>query len=144
MIAATQLYYWAETFVPSDQKELENMSKDARFHVMPYLIAMAYAVRVKADAYAVESDTIDNADDRAAYLKRSRKIVDEFIEVLKFTADVLTTNASILDIALDYYLPLSAYLTAITSLRAGTDALLIPTYKHKIVGAWDDGLSRIR
>lgn len=144
VIAATQLYHWAETFVPSDQKKLTKMSKEAKFQIMPYLVAMAYAVRVKADAYVVECDTIANANDQAAYLKRSRKIVDEFIAKLKSVVTALTANTTMLDIALDYHLPLSTYLTVITSLRAGVDALLSPAHKQEIVGVWNDGLSSIR
>ena len=70
--------------------------------------------------------------------------MDEFIAKLKSVVTALTANTTMLDIALDYHLPLSTYLTVITSLRAGVDALLSPAHKQEIVGVWNDGLSSIR
>lgn len=44
------------------------MDKADKLKLMPYLVAMAYAVRIKLDVYYVESSVVDKAE-RGEYLE---------------------------------------------------------------------------
>ena len=52
---ANTLYSWARTFLPKETDNLAGMDKAAKLRMIPYVVSMAYAVRVKLDVHYVES-----------------------------------------------------------------------------------------
>ena len=138
---AEELYAWAETFLPDISQA--TLNKRAKLELMPYVVAMAYSVRVKLDAQ-LKSSLLPEAK-RKAYLQRACSIVDEFVRVLQSTLVAVTADTSLLEIALDYYQPLAIYATLVASLRGSTRMMLQPEdAPPKEVVFWDDGLSDIR
>lgn len=139
---AEELYAWAETFLPDTSQA--TLSKRAKLELMPYIVAMAYSVRVKLDAQLVRSSLLPEAK-RGLYLQRACGLVDEFVRVLRSTLAAVMANTSLLDIALDYYQPLATYITLITSLQSSVHMMLSPQgAPPKKIEFWDDGLSSIR
>ena len=138
---ANALYAWARSFVPTTSES--SMDKAARMKLMPYIVAMAYAVRVKLDVYYVESSGVDRTE-RLEYLERGRNTVDQFIEIVKVAVRVTLHDSSLLDVALDYHLAITTYITLMTALRASVTMLLTPKEAPGMIALWDDGLVGIR
>ena len=141
---ADNLYAWAQTFVPSGGGQA-TLSKRAKVEQMPYVVAMAYAVRVKLDAHLVRSCVLSGAK-RGAYLQRARKIVDDFVRVLQAALAAVVTNTSLVEIALDCYQPIATYVTLMAALRASVDTMLATERGpgSRKIALWDDGLGGIR
>lgn len=142
-VQANALYAWARTFVPNENSNLADLDKLAKLKMMPYLVAMAYAVRVKLDVHYVEGSMLDRAD-RMEYLERSRNVVDEFVVLLRVAVNAILAKSSLLEVALDYHLALSTYLMLIATLRKSAQMMLAPTMSPGTVQVWEDGLSRVR
>ena len=141
---ADDLYSWAQTFVPTGGGQAA-LSKHAKMELMPYIVAMAYAVRVKLDAHLVRSCVLSDAK-RGAYLQRARKIVDDFVRVLQAALAAVVTNTSLVEIALDCYQPIATYVTLMAALRASVDTMLATERGpgSRKIALWDDGLGGIR
>ena len=142
-ISANTLYSWAGSFVPTNTNSQSSMDKAAKLKIMPYIVAMAYAVRVKLDAYYVESSGVDRTE-RLEYLERSRNTVEQFIETVKVAVRVTLYESSLLDVALDYHLALTTYIMLMAALRASVATLLTPKDTPKSIAPWDDGLAGLR
>lgn len=142
IMRADDLYAWAETFLPN--KSQATLSRWAKLELMPYVVAMAYAVRVKMDAHLVQSKLLSESSE-AQYLQRNYAIVDDFISVLQPAIVGLISNTSLLEIALDYHQPLATYVTLIETLRTSAQ-LMLPLFEStpEKIAVWDDGLSGIR
>ena len=140
---ANALYSWARTFVPKDTDNQAGMDKAAKLRMMPYLVAMAYAVRIKLDVYYVESGGIDKSE-RLEYLERSRSTVDQFMGILEVAVGTMLNNSGLLEVALDYHLALTTYVAISTALRSSVQMMLAPKDMPEMIKAWDDGLTPIR
>ena len=140
-IHANMLYSWARTFIPKDPKA--DMHKAAKLKMMPYVVAMAYAVRVKLDVHYVESSEVSKAE-RLEYLERSRNIVEQFTEVLEVVIKATLNDSSLIEVALDYHLTLSTYVALMIALRTSAQLALAPGSAPETTALWDDGLSQIR
>ena len=140
---ANMLYAWARTFVPTSTNAQAKMDKAGKLQLMPYIVAMAYAVRIKLDVYYVESSGVDRAE-RLEYLERSRNTVDEFVAIVKTAVRITLHDSSLLDVALDYHLALTAYIALMAALRASVQMVLKPSDAPSTIALWDDGLDKIR
>lgn len=140
---ANTLFAWASTFVPKTPASWARWNKQDKIAVMPYVVAMAYAVRIKLDVHYVEGSMVSDAE-KSDYLERSRKTVDEFIPILQMAVKATLDGSSLLEVALDYHLALTTYVTLLTALRKSVQMTLSPQSSPENVVAWDDGLSSIR
>ena len=146
---ADELYAWAEGFVPDMRGEQgsgqANMSKQDKLGSMPYIVAMAYAMRVKTDARLIRSHSIVDGAERTRFLERSRSSLGVFMRKLRSIVLAIISNTSLLEIALDYHLILATYVMLIASmpmsLRSTVEPCKGPRAKVEI---WDDGLGKIR
>ena len=138
---ADDLYSWASAHLPSTSQAA--LHKRTKLELMPYIVCMAYAVRVKMDAYLVRSRLLPETR-RAAYLQRATGIVDNFVRVLGPALIAVMANTSLLDVALDYHLPIATYLMLIMTLRNSAQSMVSPETESSQVEPWDDGLSGIR
>lgn len=109
----------------------------------PYIVCMAYAVRVKLDAHLVRSHFLSKAD-RNRYLQRAVDIVEKFVKVIIQALNAMTTNASLLDIALDYHSSIMTYVALIKTLRSSAQAMQSPKAAPEETEMWNDGLAAIR
>lgn len=145
--AANSLYAWAGTFVPKEPGSLENLDKHAKLALVPYLVAMAYAVRVKLDAHYVEGSLLDKKE-RAEYLERSQRTVEKFTVLARTVINSILKSASLLEVALDYHLALKTYVALMASLQKSLEMILAPgdtpSDAPRTAQMWDDGLSGIR
>ena len=140
---ANALYTWARTFVPMDTDTPTKNDKVAKLQLMPYIVAMAYAVRVKLDVYYVESSGVDKTE-RLEYLERSRNTVEEFVTIIRVAVHVTLHDSGLLDVVLDYHLALTTYIALMATMRASAQIMLQPSDAPKAIALWDDGLGKIR
>ena len=140
---ANALYTWARTFVPTDTDVPIKRSKASKLQLMPYIVAMAYAIRAKLDVYYVESSGVDRAE-QLEYLERCRNTVDEFMATIEVAMRVTLSNSSLLEMALDYHLALTTYIALMAALRASVQMALKPSDAPRTIALWDDGLDKIR
>lgn len=140
---ANLLYSWASTFVPKDTSSQALLSRTERLNMVPYMVAMAYAVRAKLDAYYVESRGLRKAD-RAQYLQRSSNTVNEFTGLVRTAICTILEKSSLLEVAVDYHLTLTSYVALIVALEKSVQMTLSPGDSPGKIEMWDDGLSGIR
>ena len=140
---ANALYTWARTFVPMETDAPTKRNKATKLQLMPYIVAMAYAVRVKLDVYYVESSGVDEAE-LFEYLERGRKTVDEFVAIIEVTVRATLCDSSLLDVVLDYHLALTTYIALMAALRASAQIMLQSSDAPRTIALWDDGLDTIR
>lgn len=140
---ANALYSWARTFFPKDTSTHVDASKMDKLRMMPYVVAMAYAVRVKLDVHYIEGSATSAAE-RPEYFKRSRDIVDRFMAVVGMAVRSMLSDSSLLDVALDYHFALETYIALMTALQASLQAILKPKDAPGTIALWDDGLSQLR
>ena len=147
------LYAWARTFVHTGDSSSSSsgsssparatLQKADKLLMMPYVVAMAYAVRVKLDVHFVESSQVHEAE-RLDYLDRSRRTVEQFVELLQAVVRMTLEESSLLEVALDYNLALTTYATLLAALRGSAQMMLEPHGVPRPIVSWDDGLSGIR
>ena len=142
-VQANALYAWARTFVPNESSDLEDLDKLAKLKMMPYLVAMAYAVRVKLDVHYVEASVLDRTE-RMEYLERSCNMVDEFTVLVRVALNAILVKSSLLEVALDYHLVLTTYMMLMATLKKSVQMILAPSAPVGSIQVWDDGLSGIR
>lgn len=71
-------------------------------------------------------------------------IVDNFVQVIGPEVMAMTANTGLLNVALDYHLPITTYLTLITTLRNSVQTMVSPGAASRDISIWDDGLVGIR
>lgn len=144
---ANALYAWAGTFVPREYDGLVSLNKNAKLALLPYLVAMAYAVRVKLDAHYVESSFVVKKE-RVEFLERSRGTVRKFLFLARMVLNSILESSSLLEVALEYHLALTTYVALTVTLRKSLQLMLepcdTPNGALRTAQAWDDGLSGIR
>lgn len=140
-LRADDLYSWVCTYLPGPGRKAQD--KCAKLEMMPLIVSMAYAVRVKLDAHWVRSQFLPKSK-RAQYLKRAVVIVETFVGVLSQALSSVTAGTSLLDIALDYDVPIATYAVLITTLRSSAQEMLTGRTVPTEIARWDDGLSGIR
>ena len=101
------------------------MDKATKLKMMPYIVAMAYAVRVKLNVHYVESSGVNRAE-RLDYLEHRRSAMGHFIENIEVVVRVTLHGSDLLDVALDYHLVLTTYTALIAALPASVTVLLKP------------------
>ena len=144
MESAEDLYIWAEAMLPDQMDGETAMTRQNKLEIMPYIVAMAYSVRVQVDAHMVKSHFLADDTDRKKFVKSGHKIVDKFIELLNSAIEALVAQTCLLEIAIDYQLPLATYLTLMKSLCGSLKSLSSPESIKEKPADWDDGLSSIR
>ena len=142
-IHANILYSWARTYVPQDADSPATMDKTAKLNMMPYIVAMAYAVRVKLDVHYVESRGMIEAE-RHEYLKRSSNVVEQFMATLELAMRAMLHDSGLLEVALDYHLALTTCVTLKAAMRASVQMILGSHDVPRTTVLWDDGLAEIR
>ena len=145
---ADELHAWAKSNMPKAVGNSHvDRNKPKKIKMMPYIVAMAYAVRVKVDARMVKVHSMPaKGGEREKYLERNRKFIDDIVKLLREKITEIVDGASLLEIALDYYLVLATYAMLITSLQASVPMMVKPetTVEGEKIQGWDDGLSDIR
>ena len=141
---ADGVYFWARSLVSECAANPAGVGRIAKLKMMPYLVAMAYTVRVKLDACYVESIALPRPEGSGTCLERSRNAVSEFAAAVRTAVDVMLSESSLLEVALDYHLELSVYATMVVALQKSVEMLLSPDNPPEIPTQWDDGLSNIR
>ena len=143
--SADEIYAWAKTFVPNSVRATATVSKQTKLKMMmPYVVAMAYAIRVKLDAHLAESNMMDD-DDRDEFLERTCSTVEEFIAVVQAVTGMIIEDASLLEYALDYCLPLTTYFKVTDTMQRSVDSIMrAPEEEAAAAAEWDDGLSALR
>ena len=143
---ANTLYMWARAFVPADSttSARTHMAKADKIKMMPYVVAMAYAVRLKLDVYCIESSGMDDTE-RMMCSEMSRKAMGQLMQVLQVATWATIDDSSLLDMALDYHLATTTYITLSAAVRASVQ-MAMPTLGGvpRAIVHWDDGLSGIR
>ena len=119
------------------------LSKQAKFEMMPYTVAMAYAVRVKMDANLAKSYLIPETE-RANYLRRNGGIAESFTLVLHDAIKGLLYNTGLLKVALDYQQPLAAYVTLMGTLPSSARLMRASSSAPEKIVLWDGGLEAVR
>ena len=141
---AEELYAWAEGFIPNTGNDQAGLGKKAKLGLMPYIVALAYAMRVKTDARMVRSHSIVDVGERQNFLERSRKSMNDFIHVLRVVVAAVITSSNLLEIALDYHLAMATYMMLIARLKTSMQLTLGTAREPLGIELWDDGLSKIR
>ena len=141
---ADELYIWARGFIPSGISSPVGLDRQGKIDMMPYIMAMAFAVRVRVDARKVRTSSIEDDSDRMSFSERTRGIIDELISVIRSAIVALVSNTSLLEIALDYHEQLAAYVNLIAGLEASEQSMSAPEERPDNDILWDDGLSEIR
>ena len=144
MESAEDLYIWAHAMLPDGMDENTTMTRQRKLQIMPYIVAMAYAVRVQVDAYMVKSHFFASDVDQKKFIKMGHRIVDKFMDLLQSAVKALVAETCLLEIAMDYQLPLGTYLTLMQSLCGSIKSLSSPESIREKAAEWDDGLSCIR
>lgn len=143
---ANTLYSWARTFIPkhsSNSGSQTAITKAARLQMMPYIVAMAYAVRIKLDVFYVEGSAVDQAE-RLEYWERGRSVVEQFKSAAQNALRALLIDSSLLDVAIDYHLALTTYTALMATLRKSVQTLLATDDVPETIQLWDDGLAKLR
>lgn len=123
----------------------KSKTKQKKLKATEYAKAAVYATRVRIDAWMVLSHGYKKGDERKRYLDKLRRFVNDVVERLRGAAEATVKDTSLLEMALDYHLPLATYVMLIVSLQTTIKMVLEPpgaTNVEKI--QWDDGLSQIR
>ena len=131
---ADYLYSWANKWALSEHAELKTM---------PYIVCMAYAVRVKLDAHLVRS-SLCSKDDCAYYYREAADAVEKFVGVVSPALKAVTGDTSLLSIAFIRHYPIAIYATLVRTLRDSARNMGSPKAASKQIERWDDGLSGIR
>ncbi len=148
---AEELFAWTMKHLPSfgdgdESGQATVLSKQEKLIAMPYTVAMAFAVRVKTDAHMVQSHSTVNPKDRQRILDKSCKDVKSFIEQLQKLLMATVRDTSLLELALDYHLPMTTYIMLIDSMRASVELMKDRgnTTLDNELQALNDELSKIR
>ena len=141
---ADELYAWSKTFLPDMSSPLSRVSKVS---IMPYILSMAYAIRVKLDTVASRIVLMGDEEGTES-LELIGKDVEAFIQVLQSALKAIIRDTGLLEVALDYYMPLAILATLIQALKiAPISPRLSDSDWHlegEAIAVWDDGLSGIR
>ena len=140
---ADELYSWAGSHVYKKHENHVGLDKAGKLMQMPYLVAMAYAIRVKMDVCYAESREVKLAE-RRQYQDRNRSIIEDITALLQIALNAILEKASLLEVALDYHWAVSTYVTLMVALRESEQMMLTPRNSSRTVELWDDGLSGIR
>lgn len=140
---AIELYSWAREFIPQDADTQADMDKTAKLKLIPYLVAMVYAVRVQLDVQYVDDHKSTRAE-RQGYLGRSRNIAEQLLAILAMAMRTLLQDSSLLEVALDYHIALTTCVESIKALRKCVQMMLAPSSVRESTELWDDELSEIR
>lgn len=148
---AEELYAWAMTHLPdfghrNKESQVTGLNRHQKLGVIPYIVAMAYAVRIKIDARMVKSHSMEDKDDRERHLMRSRSIVGDFVSLLRAALMATVIDVSLLEMALDCHLPMATYMMLMKGIQASAQTMVekSETINQTKIEAWDDGLSKIR
>lgn len=142
--SATLLYMWAKTYVPKCTTDETTADKGKKLSKLPYILAMALAVRIEMDACLLEGDMMDSQTDTKLFETRSQEIVIDFVNLLSDTLSELLTSTSLLEVALDFDFYISTYISLIRGFRASLKPLDYILPKLSEIFDWDDGLAVLR
>lgn len=148
---ARYLYAWATTRLPNVYRgdrygRSTGMSKQEKLRAMPYLVAMAYAVRVRMDARMVESHSLRDKDHRRRHSASSREDVNNLTDLLRAALMATVRDTSLLEMALDYHQAVRTYAVLINKMEQSVQKIgeIPQAIEEEELQAWDDGLSDIR
>ena len=142
---AKKLRYWIWDLMVDSDPSWASLKREDKLLSMPYLIALAYAVRMMVDARMVMNHEIEDEVSRKLKSLDCSRIMNEFLGVARSAIMALVCNLSLLEVAEDYYLPLAAYMKLSIGIKASDPIMPRP---EMIAAAreqgWSDGLSDIR
>ena len=141
---AEDLYCWAESIAetPSSSRVDESV-KEAQIKQWPCVVAQAYAMQVRFDARMVKSCSIVDDGERRKYQEMSRDIKNVLIEKIRGKIRTIILDTSLLDMALDYHLPVLIYTKLIDNLQR-EQKIQQPEDMRESTEALEDGLSKLR
>ena len=90
---------------------------------MPYIVALAYAVRIMIDARMVMSHESEDESSRELMSLECRRIMDSFRSLAGLAVIALTLNVGFLEAAWDCRLPLEAYMMLTVGMNANDPIL---------------------
>lgn len=120
---ADELCVWAESFVPDSASTQVGLSGQDKLAPMPYFVALAYAMRVKMDTCMVRSRGTVIIAERMVYLEACRSAVNGVVKRIRAAAVAIVSDASLLDVALNYHSALAIYVMPIASLQASAQMM---------------------
>lgn len=135
---AEELYSWAKLHL-SEKPKLAVMQN------MPYIVAMAFAVRAEMDACIAESEMAVCTESKDFFLNRCRELGNKFLKVVVGQLSALFGDSTLLDVAFDLHTHMGVYVTLIKSFRASLELLeAADTAEYEDVYSWNDGLAPLR
>lgn len=135
---AEELYSWAKI-------HLSEKSKLAAMQNMPYVVAMAFAVRAEMDACIAESEMATCTESKDFFLNQCRELGNKFLRVVMGQITTLFSDSTLLDVAFDLHTHLGVYVTYIKSFQASLELLkATDTAEYEHIYSWDDGLAPLR
>ena len=96
------------------------------------------------DACLLESEMMDSQRDRASFKTRSQAIVVDFVSLLTETLIELVTSTSLLEVALDFHLYISTYISLIRGFRTSLEPCKHAVSKLTDLYDYDDGFAALR
>ena len=67
--------------------------------------------------------------------------MEQFIAILDVAVRTMLIESSLLEVALDYHLALTTYITLRAALRKSVQLMLTPKTAPRVIEEWDDGLA---
>lgn len=114
----------------------------------PFIVAMAFSVRVEMDSLIIQSEMEKNDKEKEPFMSRIRRSEKELIETLFNQLCGLVKSSSLLEIAFDLHVYVATYITLIKSFRASLSLLPSSSSTRQELPCgihdWDDGLSPLR
>ena len=135
---AKKLRNWIRDLAIDSDPIWANLKREDKLLSMPYIVVLSFAVRIMADACMLMGYESENEASRMPELVECRRIIDEFLGVACTAVTRIVCNSDLLEVALDYYLPLAAYMMLSIGIKATDPIKLGP---EMIAAAKKQGLS---
>ena len=147
--SATKAYDCAEKLYNYIMKDLSSSwtspKSEDKVLSMPYLVVLAYAARIMADACMVTSHEIKDETSRMLKTQQRSRIISDFLGVARSMVMALILGCGLLEIAKDYHLQLTVYMMLSVGMKASDPMMSEP---EAIAAAkkqgWSDKLSGVR
>lgn len=120
---AKELYNWVSRLLDVSESSWASPKREEKLVSMPYIVALAYAVRIMIDARMVMSHESEDESSRELMSLECRRIMDSFRSLAGLAVIALTLNVGFLEAAWDCRLPLEAYMMLTVGMNANDPIL---------------------